>query len=267
MPCSPARRQWQMSLHFNKGLAGAPPSEIAAAQRYGHQSPGAGCVCARDLRGRRAPRISRHAGSRTGYAKARRASERINKAMDALLKVAPGAGFVRLGKRLFRTRLATLVLGHQLSEACRGETQIRSRRACSSSAMAWAAKRGAPTASRGSPPASPRDRARSPMGSPPLNSRRRRRRRGSRRRSSSNSGRRSFDRPAARLGPLMAPRGARQARRRSAGPPEPIIIERSRFPPISWPLAADPLARDQASWGARRARDDERMPRPGGRVE
>ncbi len=121
-------RQWQMSLHFNKGLAGAPPRRDRRCAQYGHQSPGAGCVCARHLRGRRCTRISRHAGFRAGH---RQSPSRFGAHQQGDGRTVEGCTrrrFVRLGKRLFRTRMATLVLGHQLSEACRGETQIRSRR-------------------------------------------------------------------------------------------------------------------------------------------
>ncbi|WP_457096941.1 FAD-dependent oxidoreductase [Lysobacter sp. P5_B9] len=85
-------RQWQMSLHFNKGLAGAPPSEIAAARDTATNPQVLDAFALAICAGEGAPAFPGMPGPAPDIAKARRASERINKAMDALLKVAPGAG-------------------------------------------------------------------------------------------------------------------------------------------------------------------------------
>ena len=120
-------RQWQMSLHFNKGLAGAPPrrSPLRAIRPpiprcwMRLRSPSARAKGHPPFPACRVPRRTspRPVALRSASTKRWTHCSRWHQAR-----------FVRLGKRLFRTRLATLVLGHQLSEACRGETQIRSRR-------------------------------------------------------------------------------------------------------------------------------------------
>lgn len=85
-------QQWEMSLHFNKGLAGAPASEIAAARNTATNPQVLDAFALAICAGEGAPAFPGMPGPAADIAKARRASERINKAMDALLKAAPGAG-------------------------------------------------------------------------------------------------------------------------------------------------------------------------------
>lgn len=85
-------RQREMSLHFNKGLAGAPPNEIAAARNTATNPQLLDAFALAICAGEGAPAFPGMPGPAPDIAKARRAEGRINKAMDALLKVAPGAG-------------------------------------------------------------------------------------------------------------------------------------------------------------------------------
>ena len=59
-----ATRHWSVSLHFNKGLAGAPADAIEAARRHGDQSGGARRLRAGHQRGRGTARLSRPSRSR-----------------------------------------------------------------------------------------------------------------------------------------------------------------------------------------------------------
>jgi FAD/FMN-containing dehydrogenase len=85
-----ATRHWQLALHFNKGLAGAPSEEIAAARQTALNPEAleafALAICAGGgppaYAGMPAPDI----------AAARADAAIINRAMDELLRVAPGAG-------------------------------------------------------------------------------------------------------------------------------------------------------------------------------
>ena len=43
-------RHWGISLHFNKGLAGAAANDLAGGQRHRHESRRPGCLCAGDHR-------------------------------------------------------------------------------------------------------------------------------------------------------------------------------------------------------------------------
>jgi hypothetical protein len=85
-----ASRHWQLALHFNKGLAGAPPDEIAAASQTALNPEAleafALAICAGEgppaYAGMPAPDL----------AAARADAAQINRAMEELLRVAPGAG-------------------------------------------------------------------------------------------------------------------------------------------------------------------------------
>ncbi|MFC5525404.1 FAD-dependent oxidoreductase [Rhodanobacter ginsengisoli] len=87
-----ASREWDFALHFNKGLAGAPPEELAAA-RDTATHPGmveafALAMCGADG----PPAFPGMPGPGPDLAKARRDAAGVGRSMDALLKVAPRAG-------------------------------------------------------------------------------------------------------------------------------------------------------------------------------
>ena len=87
-----ASREWEFALHFNKGLAGAPAAELAAA-RDTATHPGmvdafALAMCGSDG----PPAFPGMPGPGPDLAKAQRDAAGVNRAMDALLKVAPQAG-------------------------------------------------------------------------------------------------------------------------------------------------------------------------------
>ncbi|KQW97166.1 FAD-linked oxidase [Massilia sp. Root418] len=85
-------RLWQLGFHFNKGLAGAPAAEIAAA-RDTAMNPGAlDAFALLIVAGGEGPQFPGMPGSGPHQAHARNRARQIAKAMDEMLKVAPGAG-------------------------------------------------------------------------------------------------------------------------------------------------------------------------------
>jgi FAD/FMN-containing dehydrogenase len=88
-----ASRVWSISFHFNKGLAGASKERISEAKNTA-TNPAvldafALCIIAGE---QERPAFVGMTGHEPDLNEARRGAERINKAMDELLKVVPGAG-------------------------------------------------------------------------------------------------------------------------------------------------------------------------------
>jgi hypothetical protein len=87
-----ATRHWGYSLHFNKGLAGGSADAIARS-RDTAMNPGAMDAFALAITGSESePAFPGMPGASPDLDKARREAARIDQSMDALLKVAPGAG-------------------------------------------------------------------------------------------------------------------------------------------------------------------------------
>jgi FAD/FMN-containing dehydrogenase len=85
-----ASRHWQLALHFNKGLAGAPPEEIAAARQTALHPEALEAFALAIIAGGGPPA---YAGMPApDFAAARADAVTINRAMEELLRVAPGAG-------------------------------------------------------------------------------------------------------------------------------------------------------------------------------
>ena len=108
-----ASRAWDFELHFNKGLAGAPAAELAAARDTAtHPGMVDAFALAIMRRQRRSPAYPGMPGAGPDLARARRDAAGVGRAMDALAAaVAPQAGVLRLRERLLPARLATRVLG------------------------------------------------------------------------------------------------------------------------------------------------------------
>ncbi|MES2149378.1 MAG: FAD-binding oxidoreductase [Pseudomonadota bacterium] len=87
-----ASRAWEFSLHFNKGLAGAPPEALRAAADTATNPLVLGAfalaICAAEENGVH-PQV---AGRAPDLAAARRAADAIGKAMDALRAIIPEIG-------------------------------------------------------------------------------------------------------------------------------------------------------------------------------
>lgn len=85
-------RQWGMSLHFNKGLAGAPADEIAAARDTAMNPAVLDAFALAIIASEGPPAFPGMPGMGPDLVMARTHAAGIDKAMDALLKIAPGAG-------------------------------------------------------------------------------------------------------------------------------------------------------------------------------
>ena len=87
-----ATRHWGLSLHFNKGLAGAPADALARS-RDTAMNPGALDAFALAIIGSEgAPAFTGMPGANPDLAHARSEATRIDQSADALLKAAAGAG-------------------------------------------------------------------------------------------------------------------------------------------------------------------------------
>jgi FAD/FMN-containing dehydrogenase len=87
-----ATRSWSVSLHFNKGLAGAPAEEIAAAKDTATNPEVLNAFALAIIAGEGEPAFPGIAEHEPDLALARSRAIRINEAMNELLKVAPNAG-------------------------------------------------------------------------------------------------------------------------------------------------------------------------------
>jgi len=87
-----ASRHWTVSLHFNKGLAGAPVEEVAAAKETAMNPDVLNAFALAIIAGEGKPAFLGIAGHEPDLTEARQGAGKINKAMDELRKVAPNAG-------------------------------------------------------------------------------------------------------------------------------------------------------------------------------
>jgi len=87
-----ASRYWSTTLHFNKGLAGAPPEEVAAAKDTAMNPDVLNAFALAIIAGEGEPAFTGIAGHEPNLIKGRYQAESINKAMNELKKIAPNAG-------------------------------------------------------------------------------------------------------------------------------------------------------------------------------
>jgi FAD/FMN-containing dehydrogenase len=87
-----ASRNWTISLHFNKGLAGASAEEIAAANNTAMNPDVLNAFALAIIAGEAQPAFVGLAGHEPNMNEARKGASSINKAMNELLMVAPDAG-------------------------------------------------------------------------------------------------------------------------------------------------------------------------------
>jgi FAD/FMN-containing dehydrogenase len=85
-------RQWKISLHFNKGLAGAPPEEIAAAKNTAMNPAMLDAFALAICGAEGPPAYAGLPGEVPNLALARSAAAKIDFAMKELLRVAPDSG-------------------------------------------------------------------------------------------------------------------------------------------------------------------------------
>src|SRR5262249_21825347 len=87
-----ASQHWSLALHFNKGLAGAPPEAIAAARDTATNPSMLDAFALAIIAGEGPPARPGVAGHEPDLARARRASEAMPEAMAEPRKGAPGTG-------------------------------------------------------------------------------------------------------------------------------------------------------------------------------
>jgi hypothetical protein len=85
-------RHWELALHFNKGLAGAPTPDVIAARDTATNPAVLDAFALAIIGAEEAPSYPGIAGHEPDIAAARVARQESDKAMEELLKVAPGAG-------------------------------------------------------------------------------------------------------------------------------------------------------------------------------
>jgi hypothetical protein len=85
-------RHWRMTLHFNKGLAGAPPAAIAAARDTATNPAATEAFALAISAAEGPPAFAGVAGHEPDLARARRDAGNVAAAMAALRKVVPSPG-------------------------------------------------------------------------------------------------------------------------------------------------------------------------------
>ena len=111
-------RRRRMTLHFNKGLAGAPAAAIAAARDTATNPVVTEAFALAISAAEGPPAFAGVAGHEPDLVRARRDAENVAAAMAALRKVVPNPGAYVSEFELLRGRLAEGVLGHELRRGC-----------------------------------------------------------------------------------------------------------------------------------------------------
>jgi hypothetical protein len=122
--CAAAQR-WEVSLHLNKGLAGALPRVIDAARVRDESGVPEG-IRACHIGGKSLP-LSRHPGpNRCCRGTQRRPRYPAGHGRAAQSRA--GLRLLRVGEQFLREAVATDILGRQLPKAAQGQDNVRSRR-------------------------------------------------------------------------------------------------------------------------------------------
>ncbi|MFI5156736.1 MAG: FAD-binding oxidoreductase, partial [Chitinophagales bacterium] len=84
-----ASRMWTVSLHFNKGLAGAPPEEIMAAKKTATNPAVLDAFALVIIAGEGKPAFLKYPGHEPDLGAAKHGADKINQSMDELQKLCP----------------------------------------------------------------------------------------------------------------------------------------------------------------------------------
>lgn len=87
-----ATKHWEVSLHFNKGLAGAPPDELAAVNNTAINPAVGDAFALAIIAGEGQPSSPEIPGHKPDEVSARRSANAINRAMEELVKPVPNSG-------------------------------------------------------------------------------------------------------------------------------------------------------------------------------
>jgi FAD/FMN-containing dehydrogenase len=99
-----AAAQWDVALHFNKGIAGAPKAALDATRDTAMNPAVVDAFALAIIAGGGGPAFPGMPGATVDEERARRSATRIRSAMDALLKAAPNAGAYLSESDYFQTR-------------------------------------------------------------------------------------------------------------------------------------------------------------------
>ncbi len=87
-----AARQWEFALHFNKGLAGAPPGDVVHARDTAMNPAACDAFALAIVAADHSPALPGVTGHEPDLDAAAREAAGVNRAMEALLAIAPRAG-------------------------------------------------------------------------------------------------------------------------------------------------------------------------------
>jgi hypothetical protein len=99
-----AAAQWDVALHFNKGIAGAPKAALDATRDTAMNPAVVDAFALAIIAGGGGPAFPGMPGAAVDENGARRSATRIRSAMDALLKAAPNSGAYASESDFFQTR-------------------------------------------------------------------------------------------------------------------------------------------------------------------
>ena len=117
-------RHWAISLHFNKGLAGAPADVLRGGQRHRDESRCPGRLCAGDYCRRQPAGVRRHSRPCPRCDSGPPEGRRHQPGDGGLVAGGAAPGIVCCGERFLRARVAASVLGIELPEIGRSEEEV-----------------------------------------------------------------------------------------------------------------------------------------------
>ena len=139
-----ASRYWSTTLHFNKGLAGAPAEEIAAAKETAMNPGVLSAFALAIIAGEGEPAFTGITGHEPDVTEGRREAGRINKAMNESKKMVPGAGSYLSESNFFEQHWQQSFWGSNYSRLAAAKKSMI-RKVFSLYIMEWVAKHGAMT--------------------------------------------------------------------------------------------------------------------------
>ena len=143
-----ASRHWSVSLHVNKGLAGAPRRSLAAARDTAINPAVLDAFALAIIGARKRPAYPGVAGREPDVDAARRATQAIGAGDGRVAQARARPGAYVSESNFFEPRLAAGVLGRELRAAAGGEGALRPGRPVLRAPRRRAASAGAPTDSR-----------------------------------------------------------------------------------------------------------------------
>ena len=123
-----ATRHWRVGLHFNKGLAGAPPEEIAAARDTATNPAVLRHLLLLLSQVAEHPVYPGTAGHEPDCVAARQNAIKIAQAMNELRKIVPATSLLRFGDVITSRIRGRNRFGSELFASTRHQKQIRSNR-------------------------------------------------------------------------------------------------------------------------------------------